>query len=168
MSPAPSTNHQALLVQLALAIGRAIEGTDCAEFVGPFDVFPFAQVGASLGDSDLDVQDTVVQPDLIVVCDRAKLIERGCVGAPDLVIEIGSPSTMSKDLSVKPDLYERARIGEYWFVVPADRTILVFVLGDDGTYPLAPQVHERRGTVISQSLPQVRIDIEEMFERARL
>lgn len=167
MSAAPASEHQRLSWALAGQIRAALKGSECLGFAAPFDVFPLVGPGDS-SEEAIDDADTVVQPDLVVVCDRAKLVERGCIGPPDLVIEIVSPSSMSKDLSVKPGLYERAGVKEYWVVVPAYETILVFTLGDDGKYPVEPAVHEQQGTLHSAAISVVEIDLADLFERARV
>lgn len=81
--------------------------------------------------------ETVVQPDICVICDPAKIDRRGCNGAPDLVMEILSPSTGGKDLIVKYDLYERHGVKEYWIIHPAERTLLVYKSGENGKYGAA-------------------------------
>jgi Uma2 family endonuclease len=77
---------------------------------------------------------TVVQPDISVICDLSKLKGSGCVGAPDLVVEIQSPSTSYDDLHRKYDLYERHGVREYWVVYLPDHLLRVFTLGADGKY----------------------------------
>ena len=77
---------------------------------------------------------TVVQPDMVVVCDRSKIDEKGCKGAPDLVVEILSPSTARRDLREKLALYERHGVREYWVVQPSDQTVMVFRLTDMGIF----------------------------------
>jgi Uma2 family endonuclease len=77
---------------------------------------------------------TVVQPDVVVLCDLSKLSGTGCIGAPDLVIEIHSPSTSYYDMNKKYHLYERHGVREYWVVYPLDQVISVFTLGADGKY----------------------------------
>ena len=74
---------------------------------------------------------------MLVVCDPSKLDENGCKGAPDLIIEILSPSTDGKDLTVKYDLYERHSVKEYWLIHPAEQTLLVYKLGEDEKYGAA-------------------------------
>ena len=104
MSPAPKTNHQRLSFFIALEIGKYLEGRSCEAFSAPFDV--------RLAD------DTVVQPDLSVICDKSKIDEKGCSGAPDLVVEILSDSTAYKDETEKRLLYERVGVREYWIINP--------------------------------------------------
>ncbi len=129
MSPAPGTNHQRISRSLSLQIGNFLHGKRCELFVAPFDVRLSERVG--LTDEKLE---TVVQPDLLVVCDPDKLDEKGCKGAPDLIIEILSPSTGGKDLTIKYDLYERHGVKEYWVVHPAEHTLLVYKLGEEGKF----------------------------------
>lgn len=112
MSPAPSRRHQKALMGLALQIGNALEESPCEVYPAPFDV--------RLPERD-EVNDevrTVVQPDLVVVCDPAKLDDAGCRGAPDWVIEILSPATTARDRVEKRDLYEKHGVGEYWVLDP--------------------------------------------------
>jgi Uma2 family endonuclease len=95
MAPAPSPAHQRLVLELARQIADAPEGGPCEVFVAPFDVrLPHAD------EADEQV-DTVLQPDLTVVCDPKKIDERGCRGAPDWVIEVLSPATAAHDQTKK-------------------------------------------------------------------
>jgi Uma2 family endonuclease len=128
MTPAPGTVHQRVLGALHTEFSNYLRGTTCEVFFAPFDV------RLPKGDEADDIVSTVVQPDLAVICDRSKLDERGCRGGPDLIVEIQSPSTAQKDMTVKLSLYERAGIGEYWIVHPLDRTVMVFRLLENGQY----------------------------------
>jgi Uma2 family endonuclease len=78
----------------------------------------------------------VVQPDIVVVCDRSKLDDKGCRGSPDLIIEIVSPGTAKKDMKDKRLLYQQMKVKEYWIVHPLDATVLVFTLKNDDQYGL--------------------------------
>ncbi len=126
MSPAPSLQHQGISRNLSFEVGACLKpNAKCQIFYAPIDVY--------LGD------DTVVQPDIIVVCDPEKLQAKGCVGAPDLVVEILSPSTSKTDWNEKYKLYEEAGVREYWIVNPSDSLLHLFRLIDgkfhlDGTY----------------------------------
>jgi len=128
MSPAPSRRHQGVVAQLTACFVNYLADKPCRAYPAPFDVrLPKA------GEADDDV-DTVVQPDLVVVCDPAKLDDKGCRGAPDLVVEVTSPATASLDHVRKKALYERHGVAEYWIVHPTDQVVLVYRLGEDRTF----------------------------------
>lgn len=129
MSPGPGKLHQAVSFEIARQLGNHLKGKNCRAFAAPFDV----RFADAAGQSD-NYEETVVQPDLLVVCDTSKLDEKGCKGAPDLVIEITSPSTGSKDLTIKFDLYQRHGVKEYWIVHPDEQTVMVFKLGENETF----------------------------------
>ncbi len=129
MSPAPSTRHQLISGELFRQIADFLVGKKCNAFPAPFDV----RLPGRAEQKDEEV-DTVVQPDIVVVCDRKKLDDKGCRGAPDWIIEILSPGTAVKDLKIKQALYERHRVHELWFVHPTDKTVMIFRLGKDGSY----------------------------------
>lgn len=128
MAPAPSRPHQKVSGEIFRQLANYLEGKKCEAYSAPFDVRLFEQDG----DAPEDV-DTVVEPDISVVCDPSKLDDIGCKGAPDLVMEILSPSTTRHDRFTKFNLYQRAGVREYWIVDPADRSVQVFVL-EDGRY----------------------------------
>lgn len=128
MSPAPSTQHQELSGKLYLAIAKFLEGKTLRVLYAPFDVL------LPEGDEPDDKTRTVVQPDIVVFCDRTNLTEAGARGAPDLVVEILSPSTSRKDLSVKFDLYERHGVREYWVVDPGNKSVQVWRQKPEGGF----------------------------------
>ena len=123
MSPAPGWVHQGISTNLVMQLAVFLEGKPCMVFHAPFDV----RLNADEGD------DTVVQPDVVVICDRSIIERTGCKGAPDMVVEILSPSTAEKDLVIKHNKYLRAGVREFWIVDPKTRIIRVFLL-DDGKY----------------------------------
>ncbi|MCI5124144.1 MAG: Uma2 family endonuclease, partial [Candidatus Electrothrix sp. AR5] len=106
---------------------------------------------------------TVVQPDISVICDRKKLDERGCVGAPDLVVEILSPSTAAKDLKVKRALYEKHGVQEYWLFHPADQTVMVYRPDKDGRYARA-EIFDREDVFGSPLFDGLEIQLTEIFQ----
>lgn len=132
MSSGPGKLHQTVSFEIARQLGNYLKGRNYRAFAAPFDV-RFAEAS---GQSDNYVE-TVVQPDLLVVCDISKLDEKGCIGAPDLIIEISSVATGKRDLTTKFDLYQRYGVKEYWIIHPAEQTLLVFKLGVDGVYGAA-------------------------------
>jgi Uma2 family endonuclease len=116
-------------MNLSGMFSQFLKDKPCRPYAAPFDV----RLPDYPEQSDDEIS-TVVQPDLVVVCDRSKIDEKGCKGTPDLVVEILSPSTAQRDLRAKFALYERHGVREYWVVQPADRTIMVFRLTDEGTF----------------------------------
>ncbi|MBM6926929.1 Uma2 family endonuclease [Pseudoflavonifractor phocaeensis] len=130
MAP-PSRVHQEIAAELTRQIGNYLDGKKCRVYPAPFAVRLFEKAH----DRPEDV-DTLVEPDLSVVCDPGKLDDLGCKGAPDLVIEILSPSTQRHDRLTKYNLYERAGVAEYWIVSPEERTVQVSLLSG-GRYRVA-------------------------------
>ena len=158
MAPAPARRHQEVLGELFRQIADVLDGTPCRPFIAPFDVrLPRAN------EADAFI-DTVVQPDISVVCDRSKLDERGCRGAPDWIIEVLSPSTAGHDQIVKRSLYERAGVREYWLVHPTDRTVIVYTLLN-GVYG-RPDVYELTDPLACRVLPDVLIHWEKVLRDA--
>ena len=132
MTPAPARKHQQISRQTLLIFGNyLLNKNSCEVYTAPFDVRLPKSNKAKADDKIY----TVVQPDICVVCDPSKLDERGCIGAPDLIIEIISPSTSKKDITDKFKVYEEAGVKEYWIVNPNDENINVFVR-TDGVYQL--------------------------------
>jgi Uma2 family endonuclease len=105
----------------------------------------------------------VVQPDVCVVCDPAKIDERGCLGAPDLMIEVLSPRTSSKDLREKFDVYEESGVREYWVVHPQEQTVLIYVLNQKGKYEGVLTPYVRTDQISPISLPELSINLAEVF-----
>ena len=125
MAP-PSRVHQEISGELFRQLANFLEGKKCRVYAAPFAVRLFERDG----DPPEEVN-TVVEPDLSVVCDREKLDKRGCKGAPDFIIEILSPSTQRHDRLVKLEQYQRAGVREYWIVSPEEQTVQVLLL-DNG------------------------------------
>ena len=128
----PSDTHQTVSMELARQLANFLVGKQCRAFSAPFDVRLFEKPGDSPGDVD-----TVVQPDLMVVCEPDKIDRHGIHGAPDLVVEIISPSTQRYDRVLKLNRYMRAGVREYWIVDPAERQVWVYMLEEDGFYHTA-------------------------------
>lgn len=155
MSPAPSLTHQRISQALNFVFLSHFHRRPCQVFSAPFDV--------RLPVSRKKGQDaTVVQPDLCIVCDEAKLDELGCAGAPDLVVEILSPGNSRKEMREKFQVYEEAGVREYWIVSPADRVVLVYILNEVGRYiGLAPATDE--DLLRPHIFPELAIDLKEVF-----
>lgn len=128
MMAAPSRIHQEICFEIGRQMGNYLEGKQCKVYLAPFGVRLFEQ------DNDKpDNVDTVVEPDISVVCDRNKLDKYGCKGAPGLIVEVLSPSSQRHDQLVKLNLYQRAGVREYWIVDPVSRTVAVYTL-EEGAY----------------------------------
>ncbi|EQA01011.1 Uma2 family endonuclease [Glaesserella parasuis] len=124
MSPAPNRLHQRISMKLTKAFLDVFDGHQCELYVAPFDVrFP---------DSNGKIK-TVVQPDLCVICDPNKLDEKGCIGAPDLIVEILSPGNSKREMKDKYELYQEQGVSEYWIVRPEEQHIQIYVL-ENGRY----------------------------------
>lgn len=157
LAPAPQRQHQQLSLALASLLYQYLKGKPCKVYDAPFDV-RFSE-GSDVIDNYVE---TVVQPDIVVVCDKAKLDDRGCNGAPDLVIEITSPSTAKMDLTVKFDLYEKHGVKEYWIIHPAEHTLLVYKRSEDGKYGAADR-YAGDGKVLVPLLGDLVVDLAEVF-----
>lgn len=127
MAP-PSSAHQAVSMGLSAQLYAYLKGKTCRVFAAPFAVRLFEGEGDRPEDAD-----TVVEPDLCVICDREKIDRHGCKGPPDLVVEILSPSTQRHDRFTKFRLYQKAGVREYWIIDPDSQTVQTFVL-EDGRY----------------------------------
>lgn len=131
MMATPPRVHQKISMELSRQLANYLEGKQCEVYSAPFGVRLFEQDG----DCPEDV-DTVVEPDISVVCDRNKLDQHGCKGAPDMIIEILSPSSLRHDRLVKLGLYQRAGVREYWIVDPENRSVMVFLPDASGSLRL--------------------------------
>ena len=150
MSPGPDLAHQEVAFAIAHQVASQLEGKPCRVFVAPLDVrLPKA------GQAD-ERTDTVVQPDVLVVCDPQKLDKRGVRGAPDWIVEVLSPATASHDQVRKRGVYERAGVREFWLVHPIDRVLTVYRL--EGTAYGRPDLQELEGETPVGVLPGVVVD----------
>ncbi len=140
MSPAPKTRHQEFIWVFSSLLFEFLKGKPCKAYPAPFDVLLPA------GNEADDEVDTVVQPDISVFCDRSKITERGARGAPDLVVEVLSPSTSKKDLNEKFNLYEKQGVREYWVVDPVAWSAWVYRLEAGGGFDEG-ELRERLGDV---------------------
>ena len=155
--PAPTISHQTVAGEIYFQLRLALDGKPCVPLIAPVDVrLPKA-------DEADEAIDTVVQPDVLVVCDPAKISERGVRGAPDWVVEVLSPDTASHDQINKRRTYEGAGIAEYWLVHPTDRVLTVYRL-ENGAYG-KPDMQELAGETAISVLPGVTITWDALVAR---
>ncbi len=122
MSPAPSRRHQHILGNIYSVLRNEVAKKTCNIYLAPFDV---RLVKTKTKDEKVI---TVVQPDICIICDEKKLDDNGCIGAPDLVIEVLSPGNSIKEMGIKFDLYEENGVKEYWIVNPIEQTVFIYTL----------------------------------------
>ena len=151
---APSPAHQVVQSNLNIELGLYFRNQKCQIYPAPFDVRLPAK-----GETG-DAIHTVVQPDLCVVCDRTKIDSRGCIGAPDLVIEIISPGNSKKELKQKFKLYEEAGVREYWVIHLSEEYVIVNVLENNHYKTLSPIVDDEVHSVI---FPTLKVHTKEIF-----
>ena len=148
--------HQTVSRRLAYRIEDFLLDKQCEMFNAPFDV----RLTSSTGNGDAQIR-SVVQPDIFVVCDQAKLDERGCLGAPDWVIEIVSPGNTAHDTRTKFGLYEENGVREYWIVYPGQQTIEAYVLENE-RYELAAE-YAQPGPMPVATLPGLMLEWSQIF-----
>lgn len=160
MSPAPSPDHQRVVFSLARQIMDQLEEYEstCEALLSPVDVFLPEE------DETLEASGTVLQPDIVVVCNPEQVTRKGIVGPPAWVIEVLSPSTSKRDQSDKLLVYEHHGVREYWLIHPADRVALIYRLDDDGHYG-KPAVSDTAGTLASELFEGLELDWDEVFAR---
>lgn len=157
MAPAPTVSHQDIAGEVYHQLRTALRGKPCRAFIAPVDVrLPKAD------EADERI-DTVVQPDVLVVCDGRKVSERGVRGAPDWVLEVISPASAGHDQVKKLRLYERHGVREYWLVQPWGRVLTVYTL-KDGAYG-RPHTQELAGETPVGVLEGVVIQWDELAAR---
>jgi len=147
---APNRKHQTISRNLFRQLDRFLEDKQCEVYYAPFDV--------RLNSDTLD--DTVVQPDIVIVCDHSILDDAGCKGAPDIVVEILSPSTADYDRNTKFHKYLQAGIREYWIIDPKTQSLAVHIL-KDGNY--ITHAYADKETVSVHVLEGCSINLSEVF-----
>ena len=152
---APRLIHQRISGKIFHLLYTFLQGKSCEVFSVPFDV------RLPVSSRDPGKINTVVQPDLCVVCDPEKLDELGCVGAPDLIVEILSPGNNKKELQLKYEVYEASDVKEYWVIHPDERTLLIYTL-ETGKYRPS-RLYTMGDEVRSEVLTGFELDLDEVF-----
>jgi len=157
MSPAPSSVHQGVIGNIFLKLGNFLEKQPCKVYLSPFDVrFP----KESHHDKAIF---TVLQPDICVICDRNKIDARGCIGAPDLVVEVLSPGNTKMELLHKYRVYEEFGVKEYWVVSQSDQSILIYTLNERGKFQPS-KIFTLSEKITSTALPGFELALDDVFE----
>ena len=160
MSPAPSLSHQRISTRLTGILYANFKKKPCQLFAAPFDVRLYDRRQSVVANQDIY---TVVQPDLCVICDVEKLDPRGCLGAPDWIIEILSQGNSKKEMQIKYELYRESGVREYWIVYPFEQAVHQFVLDEvQDKYQLINML-SGEDTATPQLFPDLQIDLQEVF-----
>jgi Uma2 family endonuclease len=161
LAPAPSTAHQRVLRRLFFLFESYLnqnsdQAKDCELFTAPFDVrIPLAD------EKDEEIE-TVVQPDIVIICDQSGLDEKGYRGTPDLIVEILSPATAQKDMVNKLNLYERAGVKKYWIIHPIDRTVMVLKIGINNRYG-RPETYTAEDKIKTDFFTDLTVALDKVF-----
>ena len=156
MSPAPNSMHQRLSGDIYGQLWSFLKGKKCSAFSAPFDV---RLPRKSKEDKDII---TVLQPDICVICDLNKIDVKGCIGAPDIVVEILSPGNNATELKNKYEVYEESGVKEYWVVSPQNNTFIIYTL-INGKYD-ASRLMVAGDVITSSVLDGFSLDLTELFE----
>ena len=157
---APVTQHQRISRQLQFAIHSHLLGKPCELFSAPFDVRLKDSKKTAKANKDIL---TTVQPDLCVICDATKIDRRGCIGSPDLVVEILSEGNSKKEMRIKYDLYEENEILEYWIVDPEHETLHQFVLDETTKKYQSVKIYVNDDAFSSSVFADMEIDLTKIF-----
>ena len=159
---APSRRHQAISRDLNGLFYNFFKSHKCEFYAAPFDVRLFDKEKTIKANKDVY---TVVQPDLCIICDVQKLDEKGCNGAPDLIIEILSPGNSQKEMRIKKKLYEENGVKEYWIIDFDHEQAFQFNLNKDGDIYEPPIIYVSDETLECALFPDLKIDLEELFKQ---
>ena len=159
MSPAPASKHQYVTGNLHGLLWNMFRKQDCQLFVAPFDV----RLPKKESENADELIYTVLQPDICIICDSSKIDTRGCLGAPDFVIEVLSPYSAKRDLDEKFHAYEEAGVKEYW-VINADSKVISIYLLEDNKFKLSKH-YDQSGLVPLHTFPGFTVGFDEVFER---
>jgi Uma2 family endonuclease len=155
MSPVPTSSHQRISRNIGTKLILFLQKRPCEVFYAPFDV-------RLEREKDDNQTFTVVQPDICVICDASKIDEKGCKGAPDLIVEILSPGNSTKEMKNKFELYEKAGVLEYWIVQPTDKTIFQYILTEGQYINHKPTTFE--DTIYSSCIDGFSMPLNKVFQ----
>lgn len=157
MAAAPSRIHQAIIMELSTIINSYIKSNNgsCKVYSAPFDVI------LKNDDEQVTSSKNIVQPDISVICDKSKLTDKGCTGAPDMIIEVVSSYNPNSDYIRKLNLYDQFKVREYWIVNPMEETILVYSLNENYQYA-APKSYTFKSTIKVGIYDDLEIDFNDL------
>jgi Uma2 family endonuclease len=160
MSPAPNVTHQSVSMHLSGIFYPFLKHKDCRLFAAPFDVRLYDKNKSKVANIDIF---TVVQPDLCVICDTNKLDTQGCLGSPDLIIEILSKGNSKKEMQIKYELYQESGVLEYWLVYPFEQAVYQFILDAITQKYTLFKMYSGVEKASPYLFPELEIDLEEVF-----
>ncbi|MCK9635112.1 MAG: Uma2 family endonuclease [Methylobacter tundripaludum] len=160
MSPAPSLKHQSVITNLGGSLYQYFHKKTCKLFYAPFDIKLYNSKKSRLTDQQVF---SVVQPDLCVICDKDKLTEQGCNGAPDWIIEVLSPGNTKKEMRLKYDIYQENGVIEYWLVYPYEQAVYQFVLDQDTEKYQLFAMYAGDDLAKPYLFPELHIDLADVF-----
>ncbi|MCL2245361.1 MAG: Uma2 family endonuclease [Treponema sp.] len=149
---APNIYHQSIQMEICRQIANYLIGKPCKVYPAPFDVRLYYAEDKS--------DDTVVQPDISIICDKKKRGLEGCRGAPDFIAEILSPSNTAIEMERKFHLYREAGVREYWVINPEHKYLSVYNFKDNAIFP---QTYRSTETARVNIFPDLEIDLELVF-----
>lgn len=161
MSPAPSPVHQGISWRLSGSLFNYLRNKPCQAFAAPFDVRLYDRKKSIIANQDIF---SVVQPDICIICDKTKIDTKGCLGAPDWIIEILSEGNSKKDMQIKYQLYQESGVQEYWLVYPYEKAVHQFILDEESEKYQLLKMFSGEDTAASFLFPDCRIDLPEVFE----
>ncbi len=156
MSPAPAEFHQRIFGKVFFKLYAYLDKKPCAVYGAPFDV---RLVRKTFDDKQIT---TVVQPNICVICDLQKIDKKGCLGAPDIVVEILSPGNNKVELQNKYEVYEEAGVKEYWIIQPEEKTFFKYILDESSQYQ-PTRLLTLGDEVTSKILPDFILNLDEVF-----
>ncbi len=166
MSPSPSWRHQGLTGELFAQLHAYLKGKPCRVFISPLDTLLHQPQEENAPDDDID---TIVQPDVLVVCDKGKLGSRAVRGAPDVAVEVISPYSWDRDVRLKMRVYEERGVREYWVVDPGNETVAVYKRDADKGFGKAITIvlaDTESASDFSEALPEFVLDVKGLFAAA--
>ncbi|MEZ5442866.1 MAG: Uma2 family endonuclease [Lysobacterales bacterium] len=157
MAPAPTWRHQELVGDIYAQLHTQLKGKPCRAAISPLDV------RLPKGEESDERVDTVVQPDVLVVCEPERIDRRGVRGAPSFVLEVLSPSSASHDQIRKRRVYERAGVQEFWLLHPIDGVLTIYRRAARGEGFAPPEIVEAMGTVPLKAVPDCSVDFDDLY-----